>query len=713
MSLTMGWTESPPLNRSENSAINDFSSPTSPIRAPVADRRLSLAIPDQKVTAEATSKRIARRMSLRPGWVESQSLPTDTYNNDAHDPSLQAALTALEGFRPTRLTDLPDIQDSTVNGPSETTIRNIRKMSMAKRSSYYAQDHQTNRLHAADVRPYRPGITTHLDSGSSQQGNEHLDTQLSHHKEDTTPAVEVDLSERTGAVPQRMKRLPTTKTSQYQEKEIPQSRVIPLINFEKTPSQVSPEAISNALAALEGSTMPYREHSLVGGTDVITRMMKRKPRKRISHFIENDIPEMGAVTNFNSQDFPSQPDPAALKDALAALEGRTSPRQEFQVKGKSEFAPRILKRQSSKRVSMFLKEENLQAAEPEVKGSHCSSSAISVKSHRRKASVEYALAALQAPSKPQANIGQPRGSNADGRPRRTMSMYIKMGPSFVISQATEFDLEPRSGFDTDLPETEFESTLRKLKRLSWNVIGRALPRPQQTEDTPYPSRKSSVLSASHLVESTAGGAKRMSWMPAVETTPEPTVSPIYGTATNDPRDQPTPPTGAARGVEPLSRKTNRSWCPSEDPTVAEIQCGPRKEYGIPAPWLSPVVHPTRSIELKNGTLHNIKRISWRPAAKEMQPGPPSPLREVSLAMPVVLEESADDKKPRKKMNRISKFVFTREPKNKYTQEVFPQLGGLLESHPTLRVPPRAQTPADKPQMSRMKRFTVQFGRLFR
>lgn len=708
MSVTMGWTEPPPTMRRESSAVVGGGLAMSPIRAPTADRHMSLAIPDKQYRTEAASKRFTRKMSLRPGWMDTQSPPIET--EDDHDAVLAAALAALEGLPPANASPAK-IQGPSISGPSEATLRNMKRMSMAKRTSFYAQDPDTNRVHVANVRTYYQEGPSQSGVSSFQQGNGLLGARMDYHEESLSPAVEIHLPDMTDATTRRMKRMSTKRISIFLEKDIPEIVEMPMINFQDAPIPADQTALENALAASEGAAPTSREEQPItsGITELTPRMMKRMSNKRISQFMDNDIPEVGEMPIINFQNLPSQTDPAALDDALATLEGAHSPVQESHVAEIMEATPRRMKRMSAKRVSLYLEDDIPEATETEP-----ISLDIPADSRRRKASVEYALAALEAPTPPQANMGRPRRPEAAVRSRKTMSMYVDTDTSFTTSRAATNFPEPRSFFDTDPPETEYESTSRKLKRMSWNVIGRALPHPRLMEDVPFVSNIQEHSSASQFADSYAPKkAKRMSWLPTVRPTPEPPASTSYGMATTFAWDQPASIATTQRRVEPVPRKTNRSSWYSMDPTVAEIQCSPRREYGPPAPWLEPVVQPTRPVEPSTAISRNSKRTSWYPVAREVQPELPSPLHEVAPDVTGVPEESVEDMTARKKMNRMSKFVFSQGPRKKYAQEVFPQLGGPLNSHPASCNPSRPETPVRTPHLSRMKKLGAQLGRLFR
>ncbi|KAJ4415932.1 hypothetical protein N0V82_007053 [Gnomoniopsis sp. IMI 355080] len=697
MSVTMGWTEPPPMVRQESSAFGDGGYPISPIQAPVADRSVSLALPDHQYRTEEASKRGSKRMSLRPGWEESCSPSIYKSHNDTHDEVLEAALAALEGFRPSTFTS------STVAGPSETTLRNIGKMAMTKRTSYYTQDSETNRLHIANVRSYYHDNT--FKSGSGLLG-----TPFNHYEERSLPSAELHLP---GMTSRKMKRLSNHRLFQFFQKDITESDDTTIHKLESTPNRKYPVGLKNAPGPLERTSTLLESgvQSAPGSTEPTTRMMKRNSGKRTSRFIEDDIQETGEMPMINFQNLPSQPDPAALKEALAALEGTQSPAQKNIVSERPEITLRRMKRMSAKRVSLFLEDDIPEVGEPESSTVNDAPD-VPVKSHHRKVSVECALAALEAPNPTRANMGRPRRLDASARSRKTMSMYSETGPGLTTSHASNNSSEPRSFFDAEPPETEFESKSRKLKKLSWNVIGRALPQPRET-DAPLLSNIPEHPSASHSAKSTARRSNTMTWLGTVQATPEPPVRPSFGTASNSSWDQPTLNVRTECRVEPVSRKNNRSSWYSMDPAVAEIQCSPRKEYGPPPPWLEPDVQATRSLEPGNRTSRKLRRTSWFPAAREVLPDPPSPLREASLAVPGVSEESDEDVNLRKKMNGMSKFVFIQGPKKKYTQEVFPQLGGPLNSHPLSCNPSRPETPVRMPHMSRMKKLGLQLGRIFR
>ncbi|KAJ4388041.1 hypothetical protein N0V93_008646 [Gnomoniopsis smithogilvyi] len=695
MSVTMGWTEPPPLIRKEPSAIVGDGSASSPIRAPVADRRLSLAAPDHQYRTEATGNKLARKMSLRPGWMEPHGPSNGTNHDETHDEMLKTALEGLKGFSPTISTDPAVFQESTVAGPSKTTLRNIKKMSMAKRTSYYAYNSEMDGFHVADERIHEQGDA--LKNGTGLPS-----TQVNQHEERLLPIVDTHLTEKRDVIPRQTNSISVRGSSQYPERRNHHS------------GQLNPTAVSKALAAVEWSSTPFQNHSVPVCTEGITRISKGRSGKRISQFKEDDIPEIGEMCMINFHNVPSQPDPAALDDALAALEGTRSPPQELRCSERSEITPRRGKRISAKRVSLYLEEDIPEVGEPQANTPDDDDPVVPVRSHRPKGSVEYALAALQAPTPTQANMGRPRRPNAAARSRKTMSMYIEPSPGVATSQASNDDFEaPRSFFDADVPNSDYESVSRKLKRLSWNVIGRALPEPRQTDGSVHPANAQEPSSTSEWKEPSAMQAKRMSLLSTVQATPEPPTTPHHGKSSTLPWDRPTPSMGDERRAEPVPRKKDRSSWYSMDPTVAEIQCSPRKEYGLPAPWLEPAVQPTRLFEPGNDTSRKSKRTSWYPATKEVRTNPPSPLREVSMDLPGILKESAEDVKPRKRRNRMSKFVFEQEPRQKYTQEVFPRLDGPLNSHPASFSVSRAETPVEKTHTSRMKIFGVQLRRLFR
>lgn len=726
--MTMGWTEPPPLTHSASSSFSDGGSPTSPMRAPTADRRLSQAIPDFPYRTEAASKRFSRKFSFRPGWMEPQSPTFDVH--DTHDDIVTTTFARFEGFHPTASTATATAtspgQRSSIAGPSEATLENIRRMSTVRRVSCYSPDPTVNQL--VSPRTLHPPNSSHLGhTFHSQNPHGLFNTNVDYNKERPLPTVEIHLSGDTDHITPRMSRISHRKMSSFTG-NIPEIEEGPLNDSRYRPSQVDPKALSHALAVVEGTAKPCEEKSLPGSGEVILKPPQQKSSRRRSQFMEAKIPEIQATPMINFHSGSSQPDSKALNDALAALEGGLSTQTDSHVleenDHKVEVTPRKMKRMSTvKRVSVFLENDIPEVGEtaaPVVIPEE--TPVVPPKSrHRRKPSVEYALAALEAPTPTQANMGRPRRPDPAIRSRKTKSMFVELGDRGVTHQSPE----TRSGLDA-APfeyETKFESTSRKLKRLSWDVMGRALPQPRPFNDfSSFATLRESSI-ASNADDGSAEKPKRSSWLPtARDTTQVPPFSAASGTATsNFPWDQqPRATAQHERRIEPVPRKHNKNYWYSMDPAVAEIQCGPRKEYGLPAPWLE---DPTG----KSTTSKSSKRASRNPlhiVVDMEKPTPASPHREISPATRMDTEEkekeSVDDAKLRKKTNRMSRLV----SRTKYTQEVFPQLSGPLNSHPAARASfdndekagARAEIPAAakaQPQKSRLRRFGLQFGRLFR
>lgn len=720
--MTMGWTEPPALTHSASSSFSDGGSPTSPMRAPTADRRLSQAIPDFPYRTEAASKRFSRKFSLRPGWLEPHSPTFDTH--DTHDEVMSATLATLEGFHPTAPTATATTpgQRSSIAGPSEATLNNIRRMSTVRRVSCYAPDPTINRLVNPTTYNTQNSLAPHFSQPfHSQHPHGIFNTNVDYNKERPLPTVEIHLSGETDHIPPRMSRGSHRKMSSFTG-NIPEIEEGPMNDSHYRPSQVDPKALSHALAVVHGTATPCDEQLLPESGEVTRRPLQRKPSRRTSQFLEANIPEIRETPVINFQNVPSKPDPKAVNDALAALEGAHSTPPESHVSEKLEVTPRRLKRTPAKRVSVFQEDNIPEVGEATAPVVPEEAPAVPPKSrHRRKPSVEYALAALEAPTPIQANMGRPRHPDSATRSRKTKSMFVELGERGATQSP-----ETHSGLDANLAETKFESTSRKLKRLSWDVMGRALPQPRSFNDF----SGFSTIRENSTASNTDGGSaekstKKLSWLPTVRATPMPPVSSASGTATNFSWDQqPSANVPHERRIEPVPRKHNRTSWYSMDPAVAEIQCSPRKEYGLPAPWLEePTVQPTQSVDPSVGksATKSSKRASRQPVpAGDMEkPSPASPLREISPGTRRDVEkeeETVDDAKLRKKTNRMSRLVFSQGPKKKYTQEAFPQLSGPLNSHPAARASSdhaRSETPVKAPQKSRLKKLGMQIGRIFR
>lgn len=716
--MTMGWTEPPPLTHSASSSFSDGGSPTSPIRAPTADRRLSQVIPDFPYRTEAASKRFSRKFSFRPGWMEPNSPTFDSHDN--HEEILSATLATLEGFHPTAHTATATAtattpgQRSSIAGPSEATLNNIRRMSTVRRVSCYAPDPTVNQL--VNPRTYNPQNPSHLGQPfHSQQPHGIFNTNVDYNKERPLPTMEIHLSGETDHIPPRMSRGSHRKKSSFTG-NIPEMEEGPISEPRYRQSQVDPKALSHALAIVESTATPCDEQLLPKSGEVTRRLSQRKPSRRASQFLEANIPEVRERPMINFQNGPSQPDPKALKDALAALEGS---QPESHVTEKLEITPRRLKTTSAKRGSAFLPDDIPEIGETATPIVPEEAPAVPPKSrHRRKPSVEYALAALEAPTPIQANTGRPRRPDPATRSRKTKSMFVELG-----ERGTTQPPEAHSGMDAEPSETKFESTSRKLKRMSWDVMGRALPQPKSFNDF---SGFSTIRENSTASNADGGSAekatKRLSWLPTVRATSMRPISSASGTATNFSWDQqPSASAPHERRIESVPRKHNRNFWYSMDPAVAEIQCGPRKEYGLPAPWLEEPAAQSVDPGAVKSTTKLSKRASRHsgPAGDMEKPSPA--LRETSPSTRNVEEkkeeETVDDVKLRKKTNRMSRLVFSQGPKKKYTQEVFPQLNGPLNSHPaaSLEDPSRPESPVRTTQksQSRMKKFGLQLGRLFR
>lgn len=719
MSMTMGWTEPPPLTHSASSSFSEGGSPTSPMRAPTADRRLSQAIPDFPYRTEAASKRFSRKFSFRSGWSEPQS-PTFGIH-DTHDQAMSATLATLEGFHPTSptATATTSSQRSSVSGPSEATLNNIRRMSTVRRVSCYAPDTTINRL--VNPKTYNPQETSHMGQlFHSQHPHGIFNTNVDYNKERPLPTVEIHLSGETGHQSPTMSRGHHRKKSSFTG-NIPEIDEGPMNDSHHRPSQVDPKALSHALAVVEGTATPCEEQLLPGSGEVTGRPSQRKPSRRASQFLEIKIPEIRGSPMTILQNVSSQPDPKALNDALAALEGAHSTPPESHVLKKLEVTSQRLKRTSAKRVLVF-PEDNIpevgEAAAPVVPKE---APAVPLKSrHRRKPSVEYALAALEAPTPIHANMGRPRRPDTETRSRKTKSMFVELGERGVTQSP-----ETHSGLDAEPSETNFESTSRKLKRLSWDVMGRPLPQPRSFNGfSGFPTIRENSTASNADDTSAEKATKGSFWVPTVSAAPLPPISSAAsGTATNFAWDQqPSATAPHERRIGLVPRKNNRNSWYSMDPAVAEIQCSPRKEYGLPAPWLEePAGQPTQSVDLDAGksTTKSSKRASRHPVpAGDMvetstPASPPGTRRNVEEKE----EETVDDAKLRKKTNRMSKLVFPQGPQKRYTQEIFLQLGGPLNSHPAAsledRSRPESPVRTTQKSSSRLKKFGSQLGRLFR
>lgn len=716
MSVTMGWTEPPPTTRRESSALvgNVF-----PMRAPIAERHMSLAIPDYQYRTEAASKRFTRRQSLRAGRMNGQEPPTDS--KDAHESALAEALAALEGSSivPTSARDKSPRLSAAV--PPEITPQNMKRMSLkAVQPPSCPQISDTNRPGLSKGQPSSQQAETHAELHSPTQCRTLFDDRKDDSEDRAENDVEIPPLQTTDVTSRRTRRMSTKRISLYLKEKFSETKGTPTNISESSPSQwLDGAVLDGGLDPLEAEHRPRQEKSLSASfelLDNISRTKNRKSLKRYSQFMDDDILEMEEMPMINFQDNPSQVDPAALEDALAALEGTHGPRQESHGSELTQTTPRRMKRMSAKRVSLFLDDNIPEAVESESLNTD-DTPAVPDNPRPRKASVEYALAALEAPTPNRANIGKPRRPNAAARSRKTMSMYTETGPRSMSPRATNPAPEPRSFFEIDSPETQYESTSRKLKRMSWNVMGRALPQLRQTDDASHVSSKQNHLLHAERPEQTSRKSDRASWLTTARAIPEPLASLNHEpSVTASAFDQSSLDAQALRHFEPVPRKTNRSSWYSMDPTVAEIQCSPRREYGAPAPWLEPVVQPTHELSPASGGLlrRKAKRASWYPMAREVEPGLPDSFHEISPTMASVPEGSVEDAKLRKKINRMSRFVFPQGPKKTVPPfEIFPQLNGPLNSHPASSIPSRPETPIRPQPKSRMRKLGVQIGRLFR
>lgn len=727
--MTMGWTEPPPLTHSSHSSFSDGGSPTSPFRAPTADRRLSQAFPESVYRTEAASKRFSRKFSFRPGWMDPQSSPT---NSDfSHDEVMTATLATLEGKDLTAFPPTAIGQRSSIAGPSEATLDNIRRMSTVRRVSCYAPDPTVNKL--VDPKNHSP-----LAPLFPQHAHGIFNTNVDYNKERPLPTVEIHVPGETDALPPRMSRMSHRKQSAFTD-NIPEMEEGPLNESRYRQSQVDPKALSHAVAAVEGTAAPREDLLLSERGQGTAKTSRRKSTRRASQFLEvkTNIPDIREAPTIDVHNALNQPDPKALNDALAALEGAQN--AQTQVSEKSETTPRRPKRASAKRVSIFVEDKIPEAGEAVPPVLLEKPPTVPAKSrHRRKPSVEYALAALEAPTPIQANMGRPRRPDPATRSRKTKSMILELGPRNESKSPKTSQPVP----DGDIAETKFESTSRKLKRLSWDVMGRALPQPRSFNDFSNYStiRENSTAS----IDDSGATNKKSKVLPTTQTTPPaPPMNPTPGMATSFSRDQqPHANILRERRIEPVPRRSNRTSWYSMDPAVAEIQCSPRKEYGAPPPWLEePAVQPSlpaQAVQPGNpGESTKFKRASWLPSpaaaagpARDIEPSPASsPLHELEVAPDTTgnvggdeeEEQKIEDVKSRKKMNRMSRLVFSQGPKKRYTQEVFPQLSGPLNSHPHLAASSDVQEQSGNrsadivktPPKSRLKRFGLQLGRLFR
>lgn len=704
----MGWSEPPPLRQTD---LSSFGGSGPPIRAPTAERHRSLVIPDHQYRTEAASKKFHRKLSLRGPLMDSQSPPSGA--QDTHSTALAAALAALEGSPPTPSTPTSPLKFPDLDGLKSTDTSRQKQDKMlteAKRSSRYPTVTEINQLDSDSTQTCFPKNSSHLDSSSLMNENGRFISQKERRQESPGSSVDIQLPDTRDVSPRRMGRKGIERPSLFPGEDVPRFGDISTIKSSKTPNQINSGALNDPIAALPGT--PIEEQILLGITDVTPRKMKRTSAKRISYSKENDIPEIGEVPMINFQNNPSQADPVALDETLAALEGTYSPRQENHGSVASEITPRRIKRTSIKRVSMFLEDDIPEVGEPDSIIPN-DAPAVPDRSPARKTSAEYTMDALDVPALNEANVGKPRRRDAAARSRKTMSMNIETGTGFKTSHAANQFPEPRSFFDTDAPEMVDESKSRKLKRMSWNVMGRVMPQLQQTDNSSYPYSDQESSSASRHVEPTPRKPVRASWLPMRRGTPEASSNPNHKMATSLACDQPTRDVQAPTRVEPVRRTNNRSSWYSMDPTVAEIQCSPRKEYGPPPPWLEPVAQSTRPGDTGSGTARKSKRASWYSVARIIPPEAPRSRNKLSPAVPDVPEESAEEAKLRKKNNRMSRSLLSQEPKKRFLAEGFPQLNGPLNSHPTSCTSSRPQTPRETPHVSRMKRLGVQIGRFFR
>lgn len=712
----MGWMEPPPLIRRGSSAVVGGGSPY-PCRAHVAERHTSMAVPPVEYRTEAASRRFTRKLSLRPGWMDSQKPPMEKQENP--EEAYAAALASLEGSptTPTNPMQLP-FQPSK---PAELEARKAKRMTSREKrvSMYEAVPPKVQRVDPPEV---QINVLEYNSEDSSPLYREVSSDWVT--ISDRHPSVD-----RTSSDDAHVEDTATTTPLQDEHADAPHVFVD---NRMPWPSPLSETPTAPITTPAVGSTPELSEFA--------SRRLQRQSAKRVSAFIEEDIPENDEMPMINFQNMPSQVDPLALSDTLAALEGSSLPTpqgsgsiflplQHHEASPASlphEIADRRTKRTSVKRMSLFLEADIPEASEP-AEGP--SGSDIPPVSSGRKSSVVYALAALEQPTPTLSQVREQRQTvqfqHKAARARKTMSMYTAdtSGPGVGAAakyipeqQRSYFEPDDADDDDDELQPAEANSRTRKLlKRMSWNVLGRAVPQLRQPDGTLNILDEEPAAFSARIQPPSARKSTRASWYPT-SSHAEPSADPIT----------------AEWGRLQPQIASNKPWY-SMDPSVAEIQCSPRREFGPPPPWLeAPVTGPAVAVQPRGAMVGPISPVAEThpsfeaPMSEGVRSPVETPVSEVVVPRATAAKRASMWLRPRtrgregEETGESSKMARARfvgpSAGVKHAGEPGPWIGGGPVggwNDPVENVVSRPATPVKTAAVGRMKKFGAQLKRIFR